>query len=492
MARLNLATVERLPAAIARPRYRVESVPIGIVHLGIGAFHRAHQAIATDDVLGTEGGDWGICGVSLRSPDVRDRLVPQNGLYTAIERSPAGARRRVVGSVREVLSLGDQRTEVLERLASPAVAVATLTVTEKGYCHRPSTGALDFAHPAIVHDLAHPEAPVSTVGVLVRALERRRASNGAPMTIVCCDNLPGNGALVAALVCELAAARNGALATWIAREIAFPSTMVDRIVPAATAADLAENDAALGCEDDAPVVHEPFMQWVIEDHFAGRRPAWERVGATLAADVAPWETMKLRMLNGTHSALAYLGFLAGHTYIHEVIAEPDFAAWARRFMEREVTPTLVVPQGADLGRYRETLVARFANPALGHRAWQIAMDGSQKLPQRLLATVRANLEQGRDVGLAALAVAGWMRYVRGDDEEGRPIDVSDPLAPRFAAIASRCGSDPAAYARALLALTEVFGDDLGEEPRFTSAVVHSLEVICREGAARAVAQALHR
>src|SRR5574340_810932 len=492
MARLTFATLDRLPAAIGRPRYRPQTVPIGIVHLGIGAFHRAHQAMVTDDVLAQSGGPWGICGVSLRSPGVRDRLAPQDGLYTAIERSAAGVRRRVVGSVREVLCLADERAAVLQRLASPEVAVATLTVTEKGYCHRPSTGALDFTHPAIVHDLAHPDAPVSTIGVLVRALELRRGSRGAPMTVVCCDNLPGNGALVAGLVHELAAARDASLAAWIARAIAFPGTMVDRIVPATTAADVAENDAALRCDDRAPVVHEPFLQWVIEDRFVGSRPAWELAGATLTADVAPWETMKLRMLNGTHSALAYLGYLAGYTYVHEVVAKPDFAAWAHRFMSSEVAPTLVVPPGADLDAYRDSLVARVANPALGHRTWQIAMDGSQKLPQRILATVRANLAAGREVTLAALAVAGWMRYVRGDDEAGRSIDVSDPLAPRFAAIASRCGSDPEAYARALLALTEVFGDDLPGDPRFVSAVSGALATLCRDGAERAVAQALRR
>ncbi|MBS0328027.1 MAG: mannitol dehydrogenase family protein [Proteobacteria bacterium] len=492
MARLALATLDRVPHAIARPRYRPQDVPVGIVHLGLGAFHRAHQAIATDDVLAEGGGNWGICGVSLRSPGVRDRLAPQDGLYTAIERSPAGMRRRIVGSVREVLCLAGERDAVLRRLASPEVAVVTLTVTEKGYCHRPSTGTLDFAHPAIVHDLAHPGAPVSTLGVLVCALGLRRASHGVPMTVVCCDNLPHNGALVASLAGEFAAARDATLAAWIGREVAFPATMVDRIVPAATGADRDENDAALGCDDLAPVVHEPFMQWVIEDRFAGKRPAWERAGATLTADVEPWETMKLRMLNGTHSALAYLGCLAGHRYVHEVVAQPEFAAWARRYLEREVAPTLAVPPGADLARYRESLLTRFANPALGHRTSQIAMDGSQKLPQRILATVRANLARGRDVGFAALAVAGWMRYVRGDDEAGRPIEVSDPLAPRFAAIASRCGSEPAAYARALLALSEVFGDDLAREPRFVSAVSEWLATLCREGAARAVAHALNR
>lgn len=492
MVRLDSVALGRLPAGIERPRFVPAAIGIGIVHLGIGAFHRAHQAIYTDDVLAVDGGNWGICGVSLRSPDVRDRLAPQECLYTAVERSPAGSRRRIVGSVREALCLADQRKRVATRLAQREVAVVTLTVTEKGYCHEPATGSLDFSHPSIAHDLAHPAAPVSVVGVLVEALETRWKTHGAPVTVVCCDNLPHNGRLLEGLVDAFAGKRDPALAEWIGRRIAFPSTMVDRIVPAATEADVAENDAALGCEDRAPVVHEPFSQWVIEDRFAGERPRWELAGATFTGDVAPWETMKLRMLNGTHSALAYLGYLAGHRYMHEVVGVAAFAEYARRYMEREVEPTLAVPPGADAAAYRESLVARFANPALAHRTWQIAMDGSQKLPQRILGTVRANLAGGREVTLASVAIAGWMRYVRGDDEAGRPIEVSDPLASRLGELAQRSGGDPAVWARAFFGVREVFGDDLPRKPDFVAAVIRSLATICRDGAAAAVAQALTR
>lgn len=490
--RLALATLGNVRAGVARPAFAPERVAPGIVHLGIGAFHRAHQAVYTDDVLSRSAGAWGICGVSLRSPRLRDRLAPQDGLYTAIERGPAGVRRRIVGSVREVLFLGDQRDAVHARLAAPATEVVTLTVTEKGYCHEPATGYLDLTHPDITHDLANPFAPRSAVGLLTLALDLRRRDHGAPLTAVCCDNLPHNGAMLAGLIAAYAGERDPALAAWIAREIAFPSTMVDRIVPATTDDDIAQNDTALGCADFAPVVHEPFTQWVIEDTFAAGRPAWELAGATFTDCVAPFESMKLRLLNASHSAFAYLGFLAGHHYIHQVAAVPEFVGFMRRLMAEEVTPTLAVPAGVDLAAYREALVARFANPALQHPTQQIAMDGSQKLPQRILGTLRDNLAAGRPVDLAALVVAGWMRYVRGDDERGRPVVVSDPLAERIASVAAASGSDPAEYARGLFALRPVFGDDLPSDPRFTRVVTRWLAALCSDGATRTVARAVQR
>ncbi|MBU6483358.1 MAG: mannitol dehydrogenase family protein [Betaproteobacteria bacterium] len=488
--RLSFATLAAAAAGVVRPGYAPERLQVGIVHLGIGAFHRAHQALYTDDALARAGGAWGICGVSLRSADVRDRLAPQDCLYTSVEVSPAGVRRRVVGSVREVLFLGDQRLDVHRRLAARETRIITLTVTEKGYCHEPATGKLDFAHPDIVHDLVQPDASRSVVGLLTWALAQRRATHGAPLTLVCCDNLPHNGALLRGLVDAFARARDPALADWIARTIAFPSTMVDRIVPATTADDIARNDAALGLEDRAPVVHEPFIQWVIEDAFATERPAWELAGATLTDDVAPFESMKLRLLNASHSAFAYLGFLAGHEYIYQVAAQPDFIALMRRYTAVEVSPTLKIPAGVDVAAYCEALERRFANPALPHRTTQIAMDGSQKLPQRILATVRANLAAGRPVELAALAVAGWMRYVRGDDEHGQPIRVSDPLASRFASIATGSGKDPVAYARGLLALSPIFGDDLPDDARFTGPVIRWLGALFSDGAAATVARAV--
>jgi fructuronate reductase len=490
MKRLSLAALPALTGRAARPAYAPADVGLGIVHLGIGAFHRAHQALYTDDAIARAKGAWGICGVSLRSPDARDRLAPQEGLYTAIEKSPAGVRRRIVGSVREVLFLGEDRPRVDARLAASATRIVTLTVTEKGYCHDPATGRLNLAHPDVAHDLAHPHAPVSAVGLLAAALDARRRRDAGPLTVVCCDNLPHNGRVLAGLVAAYAQALDASLARWIAQNASFPSTMIDRIVPATTAADVAENDAALGLHDAAPVVYEPFKQWVIEDAFVTPRPLWEAGGAQFVGDVAPFEAMKLRLLNASHSAFAYLGFLAGHEFIYQVAAQPDFVRFMRRFTEDEVTPTVAVPPGVDLAAYREALVERFANPVLPHRTQQIAMDGSQKLPQRLLATARDNLAAGRPMPLTTLAVAGWMRYVAGVDEAGGPIAVSDPLAGEFAVIGDAHRGDPTGLARALLGIRAIFGDDLAGDPRFAAPVAQWLAALFADGAARTVARAV--
>jgi fructuronate reductase len=487
---LSFQNLTELPPSIRRPAYDPRPIGVGIVHLGIGAFHRAHQAIYTDDALAREGGDWGICGISLRNPDVRDRMMPQDGLYTAIEKSPAGIRRRIVGSVRDVLFLGEDRARIDARLADHAIKIVTLTVTEKGYCHDPATGRLNFDHPDIAHDLDPSNAPVSVVGLLVAAFGAREKANAGPLSILCCDNLPHNGKVLRGLTAEFAQARDPVIARWIDANAAFPSTMVDRIVPATTAADIADNAAVLGVHDAAPVLFEPFEQWVIEDEFVTPRPAWEAGGAQFVADVAPFEAMKLRFLNASHSAFAYLGYLAGHEYIYQVAGEPAFVAFMRHFMEDEVTPTVKVPPGVDVLAYRDALVERFRNPALPHRTQQIAMDGSQKLPQRLLATARDNLAAGRSIRLTALAVAGWMRYAAGVDETGRTIAVSDPLAAQFADIAAAHRDNPAGLARGLLALRAIFGDDLAADPRFVAPVADWLARLYADGAARTVARAV--
>jgi len=484
--RLSDSTLATLPPGVSGPARRPASV--GIVHLGLGAFHRAHQVAYTDDALlhaGPAAPGLGICAVSLKTPGMRDRLAAQDGLYTLVEKSPEGVRRRVLGSLIEVRFLGDERHEVHQRLAAKETGIVSLTITEKGYGHDPATGMLNPAHPEIAPDLADWAHPGSAVGLIAAALDARRLSHGKPFTVLCCDNLPHNGRLVRGLVLEFARRRDEALAHWIERHVTFPSTMVDRIVPATTDADVADNDAALGLVDAAPVVCEPFRQWVIEDAFVGARPPWEEAGAELVDDVAPFETMKLRLLNGSHSALAYLGYLAGHEFIYQVAGEPAFATYMRALMG-EAVPTLRVPSRVDLGGYRDTLVRRFVNPALPHRTKQIAMDGSQKLPQRLLGTVRDNLASGRPITRLALAVAAWMRYVGGRDESGSTIEVADPLASTFASIADAHRGDPAAHARALMGIRAVFDDDLPNDARFARPVTAWLESLYAHGAVRTV------
>ena len=459
---------------------------IAIVHLGLGNFHRAHQAVYTQAALA---GDprWGICGVSLKSAGVVEELRAQGMRYTVLERSPSGIRPHTVTAIREALRGDREMPVVVERIAAPATQVVTLTVTEKGYCHDPATGRLSVVHPDIVHDTAHPETPSSAPGGLVRGIEARRR-HGTPLTVVCCDNLPHNGVMVGALVRELAGRIDEVLARWIERDVAFPSTMVDRIVPATTDADR-EAARALGLADAIPVATEPFSQWVIEDFFAGARPGWEAAGAQLVGDVAPFELMKLRLLNGAHSTMAYLGYLAGHHFIHQVSTEPLFERLIGRLWG-ELVPTLPAAlfdmPGVDVEAYQRALMQRFRNAALPHRTSQIAMDGSQKLPQRLIGAARERLSRGESVDTIALAIAGWMRYAAGTDENGRPIDVRDPLAAAFARIASTAAGDPAALARGMLGIDGVFGP-LGANPDFAATVTRHLRRLFGMGATGAIA-----
>jgi fructuronate reductase len=484
---LSLSALASLPDTVARPNYGVSNVKTGIVHLGLGAFHRAHEAVYTDAILH---GDprWGICGVSLKTPRATATLAAQDGLYTVLEKSAAGIRARVVGSVREMLFLGSERASVIARIADPAVHVVSLTVTEKGYCHDPATGRLNLAHPEIIHDLAHPDAPESAPGLLVAGLAARRGKESGPINVVCCDNLPHNGRTVEGIVLAFAQEREPTLAEWIRTNVAFPCTMVDRIVPATTPDDIAHAQRLLGgIADAAPVVTEPYNSWVIENRFVAARPPWEQSGAQIVADVAPFETMKLRLLNGSHSTLAYLGYLAGHEYIWQASSDPMFATLIERLMQEEIVPTLAAPPGVDLNAYCKELEARFRNPALPHRTQQIAMDGSQKLPQRLLSTVRDRLAHGVPIAHLSLAIAGWIRYASGTDEKGQPIAVSDPLAARFASIASAARGNASAIADGFLNLTAVFGPDLVESSNFRRAVSRDVGALFRDGVARTVA-----
>jgi fructuronate reductase len=451
------------------------AVPAGvrIVHLGIGAFHRAHQAVYTEDA----GDGWGICGVSQRSPDVIERLAPQDGLYSVLVRGPGEQSARVIGAVRRLLFAGADPGPVVAAIADPATAVVSLTVTEKGYRHDPATGRLRRADPEIAADIAG-RPPRTVVGQLVRGLAARPA--GAPLAVLCCDNLPSNGPTVRGLVEDFAAAAKARIGC----DVAFPATMVDRITPATTPADLDAVCRLLGVRDLGAVVTEPFSQWVIEDTFPAGRPAWDAAGAIMTGDVAPYESMKLRLLNGAHSTLAYLGALAGHPLVADAI-EP-LSGVLRRLMDEDVTPTLHVPAGFDLAAYKASVVERFANPALRHRTTQIAMDGSQKLPQRLLGTVRDRLAAGAEPRWAALGVAAWMRYVWVSAEPGAgaagraPLPLDDPMRDRLRAAVAGL-SDPADVAAALLSITEIFGADLPESAVFRDLVCDWLARLARDG-----------
>ncbi|SOE16032.1 fructuronate reductase [Hoeflea halophila] len=439
----------------------------GIVHLGLGAFFRAFGAIYVEDAVRISGGDWGIIGVSLQSPGTRDRLAPQDFAYTVVTQDPDGGESsRRVEIIQDVLVAPEDPEAVLSVMSDPGIRIVTLTVTEKGYCHDPATGALNFDHPDIVHDL-EAALPRSAPGFLVRALERRRNAGHPPFTVLTCDNLPENGKLVRRAALDLARKFDPALAGWIADEGRFPSTMVDRITPATKPEDIDRLAQKTGYRDDAPVLCEPFRQWVVEDDFVpdygpDARPDLAAAGAEMVANVTPYENMKLRMLNGTHSSLAYLGYLAGHETIAETVTDPVFADYVKQLWRDEIIPSFTPPEGVDLEAYADALFTRYTNPSIRHRTWQIAMDGSQKLPQRILATIADNLAAERACPGLMHAVAGWMRYVGGVDEKGQPIEVKDPLATRLRDLSDAAGTAEQKVA-ALLGVREVFSARLSAQ-----------------------------
>ncbi len=421
----RLASLDDVAPGIHRPTYRPSRLGTGIVHLGVGAFHRAHQAVYTDDALAAKGGDWRIVGVSLRSAAIADALNPQNGLYTLIQRSEAGTETRIIGSIARVIAATREPARVIEAMTDPTCRIVSLTVTEKAYGIDRGSGGIDAAHPAIVEDLGTPQEPKGVIGLLVETLRLRRARGVPAFTVLCCDNLPSNGTLLRAGVLDFAGRIDPALAHWIEADVAFPSTMVDRITPAPTDGTRSEASTLICCEDHAAVEAEAFSQWVVEEKFPTGRPSWEAGGALFVDNVAPYEQMKLRMLNGAHSMLAYAGFLSGHAYVRDVMADDALTALVERHM-RAAAQTLEPLSGIDFADYAQSLLTRFRNPAIAHETYQIAMDGTEKLPQRILEPAVHALEHGRDCRPFAFAVAAWMRYGLGRRDDGEVYALRDP------------------------------------------------------------------
>jgi fructuronate reductase len=481
----RLSAASKPAAGVEAPAYDPESCGAGIVHIGLGAFHKAHQAVYTDTALGLAGGDWRITGVSLRSADVASALNPQDGRYLLLVRDEAGDSVRLIGSIAKVLVAPAEPEAVIEAIASPETRIVSLTVTEKAYGIDRATGGVDLTHDVIAHDLQHPERPKGAVGFLVAGLKQRRASEAGPLTILCCDNLPENGRLVRRVVLDFAERVEPALAQWIARTVSFPSSMVDRITPAATPQTLQDAARLSGFEDMAAVETEPFSQWIIENDFAAGRPEWEAAGALFVEDVAPYEKMKLRLLNGTHSLLAYAGFLAGQETVSEAVRNEALRAIAERQMRASAATLPPVP-GIDLDAYRAELLARFANRAIRHLTYQIAMDGTEKLPQRICAPLGETLAANGDAGAFAFAVAAWMRYCLGVTDDGHGYDLRDP---RQAVIAERLDGVPRdadAIFDALSALQDVFPAELAGDPRMRGPVVEALSTMLGLGMAEAI------
>ena len=478
--RLNLQHLKNLPANVILPHYERSKIKPGIFHLGIGAFHRAHQAFYTDAVMNQAGDHWGIIGCSLRSASVRDQLVPQDGLFTLVERSGAGNKMQIIGSVLDVMLAPENPAAVIAAMVDQDIRIISLTITEKGYCHDPATGQLNLHNSDIIHDLANPTSPITAIGFLVAALAKRHQQQH-PVTILSCDNLPDNGALLKRCVIHYAKQQSDDLARWIDHEISFPNNMVDRIVPATTEDDRQEFETLLGMRDEGLVICEPFSQWVIEDHFVCGRPTWENAGALLVKDVKAYEKIKLRLLNGAHSLMAYSGYLSGYQYINEVMENPAFVNLVRTYMQEDAGKTITAPPGFDIENYKHQLLQRFSNPALKHRTWQIAMDGSQKLPQRLLSSLREQLVAHGPIDIICLAIAAWMRYVSGVDDQGDPIDVVDPLAAALKEITVPSASNMNDYVNRLIRVEAIFGKDLPEEKVVVATVVDWMEQFSRDG-----------
>jgi len=490
MARLNEQTLPALAPKVAVPRYDRRAVTPGIVHIGVGGFHRAHEAVYLDDLMALGAGlKWGICGVGLRPADkaMQETLAPQDCLYTVVARSAGGDDARVVGSLVKYLFAPEETQAVSDALAAPETRIVSLTITEGGYNFSQATGEFDAGNADIRHDLANPDRPVSVFGYLTEALDRRRLAGRAPFTVLSCDNVPQNGDVARKTLLAFAVLRDPALHDWIAAHVAFPNSMVDRITPQTTDADRAMVRDEFGIEDAWPVVCEPFRQWIIEDHFSDGRPAWEQAGAQFVGDVHPYEMMKIRLLNASHSAMGYLGFLAGFRYIHEIMADDLFRDYIRRLMDEEVTPLLAPVPGINLTEYKATLLTRFANPTIKDQVKRICLDGSSKVPKFVIPSLQEALAVGRPAPLLTLAVAGWFRYLRGEDEQGRSYPIDDPRAAELQVLARQGGADP----RPLLDLTDLFGG-LGHSEAFVLHVTRLLEQLDADGARATLARALEQ
>lgn len=457
-----------------------------VAHIGFGAFHRAHQLAYAQELEISEPGGWNYCAISLNSSRDIELLKSQNFRFAVLEQDAQRQRVVEVNCVAEAMHPQlDGIAAIVDRLACDDVAIITLTVTEKGYCVKPGTAELDWSLLDLQHDLEEPDQPKTAIGLLVESLRRRRAAKRPGLAILSCDNLRGNSALLKTAVLSFAEIIDSELASWIKTHVSFPCSMIDRIVPAMNAASRSVLEKACGGVDGVGVVTESFKQWVIEDNFIQGRPAWEKVGVQLVEDVGPFEEMKLRMLNGAHSCMAYLGALAGFTTVNEVVADTDFQRLIRYFMRNEQAPSLNnIPVTLTEG-YAEELMLRFANPHLQHRLTQIAMDGSQKLPQRFFAAIEDNIAAGRSFTIAALAVAAWIRYVLGVDEQGTCYQVVDPLFPDFQAVYAASGL-AVGSAEKILQHKKIFPQSLWDNPAFVSEVCAAYRQICDNGAKRTV------
>ncbi len=479
---LSLASLATLPPSIARPSYRREQMSAGIVHIGTGNFHRAHQAVYLDELFNAGHDlDWGIIGAGFRPPDaaMRDALGTQDWLTTVVEMDAGTSTARVTGAMIDFLPVGQNGRSMVTALADPKIRIVSLTVTEGGYCIDPGTGAFDPDHPDIKVDLANPDMPSHVFGTLVAALNVRRAAGNPPFTVMSCDNIPGNGHVTRAATIGFAALIDPGLAAWIENEVAFPNSMVDRITPATTDRERQVLRERFGIDDAWPIFCEPFRQWVMEDHFCAGRPAFEQVGVTLTDDVAPFELMKLRMLNGGHAALAYPAALLGVHTVDAAMAHPLISGFLEKLVREEVIPIVPPIDGIDRGAYLDLIMRRFANPEIKDTIPRLCQDGSNRQPKFILPSTRDRLAAGQTITGLALESALWCRYCFGETEDGEPIDIDDVQADRLIEAARKARTSPGEF----LALRDIFGD-IADSSEFKSTFETMLASLWQDGVAK--------
>ncbi len=483
--KLSTATLSKLHKDVHVPAYDRSHLKQHTVHIGVGGFHRAHQAVYLDDLLAIEDEPrWAECGLGvLKSDDrMRDALKGQDYLYTLVKKSAETQVARIIGSIADYIYAPEDRERAVERMASEETRIVSLTITEGGYFIDEGTRKFTPDHPDIRHDLEHPEEPTTSIGYIAAALDRRRRRGLPPFTLMSCDNLQGNGDVVKSVLLEFASLQNPELERWIAEHVAFPNSMVDRITPATASEDQIALRAEYGIDDAWPVMTEYFIQWVIEDHFSNGRPRWEKVGAQIVTDVAPYEIMKMRLLNGSHLAMAYLGALHGYTYVHEVMQDPLFVSFIEKFMA-EVTPVVPKIPGTSVDEYKKVLIERFANPSIRDQVTRICSEGSAKMPKWVFPSIVELLDKQGSIDLLSLVVASWIHYFQqGVDEQGRKLDIIDARAAELSQIAKSGGTDP----RPMLAITSIFGQQLPANPAFVSKVERALKMLSTHGAAATI------